>query len=327
MNDEYCTQFDDGAVMCSNLPEPEALLVEEDDGFFETLLSFLSDHSLLLLLGFVVLVMLAASVRIIRHKEAAVIERLGRYNRTSQAGLRVLIPFIERIAERVDLQILRVEVEADIKTSGNEFMTLPVTVLYRAIPDRAHDAFYEVEEPEEAIASLVQNEVKSTASGMTLQEIFDSRDRIKDAVEETLTEKLAGYGYEAKEVVIDNPEVPEELEAAFNNVTVAEQSQKAATAEAEALRIKMEGEARAEAASLKIKGEAINAFRSTIAEGNAVAVIKMTEGTNVSHSAAFDYLATIDRHDAIRDAAAKGAIVVVATGTPTDGLYATLNQS
>lgn len=323
---ECAEEFND-TIRTYDCQTGQLLRVETAPSGWDSLLAWFGDHWLHLLLIGLVLILLVSSVRIIRQKEAAVVERFGRYHRTMQSGLRFKIPLVERIAEHVDLQILRAEFAAAIKTKSNEFITLPVTVMYQAIPARAHDAYYEVEEPEEMISSLVQNTVKAQAATMTLAQIFDSRDEIQAAVEDVLAEKLAGYGHRAAEVVIDNPIVPDELMVAFNGVTVAAQQREAAQAQADALRIRMVGEAEAEAASLEIKGKSAVQFRTTIAEGNATAVLKMTEGTNLSHDSAFGLLGQFDRNDAIRDAAGKGATVVVATGNPSDGLYAGLPRA
>ena len=317
MGDKSCLIDSNGNFYCTTDSSDSPSLMDRID----STLGWLIGHWWLILLALVIIAVIFGNVFIVRQKTAVIIERLGKYQRTLQAGLHAKIPFIDRLVETVDLMIQQIEAKAEIKTSGNEFMTLPVTVLYRVIPERAHDAYYEVDDPEAAIEALIQNEVKSTASGMSLQEIFDSRDRIRLAVEETLTDKLASYGYEVDEVVIDNPIVPKALMTAFNDVTAATQRQRAATADAEALRIKMVGEANAEAESTEIKADAIVNFRNTIAEGNAEAIQKMTEGTNLSHSAILDYFTVVDNNDAVRDAASKGATIVVATGRQTDALF------
>jgi regulator of protease activity HflC (stomatin/prohibitin superfamily) len=225
----------------------------------------------------------------------------------------------------VDLRLMQMDVSVKVKTSTGEFITLPTTIQYRVIEDEAAASFYEVYDPKAAITSLVQNEVKATASTMTLDAVFNSRDVIKASVRDKLTEVMTAYGFEIVDVLIDNPDVPEALEAAFNDVTAAKQRQLAAGADAEALKITMVGEANAEAQSLTIKAGAIVEFRETVAAGNALAVIRMTEGTTIPHSQALWYLTLVDTNDAVRDAAGKGATVVVATGRPNDGLYATLD--
>lgn len=280
----------------------------------------------MVVLAIFILIMFFSSFTVVEQQTRELIERWGKFNRVLEPGLRLKIPFgIEKVAEGVDLRLMQKDVEVKVKTKTGEFITLPVTIQYRVLAGKAYESFYEVFDVVAMITSLVLNEVKATAATMTLDEVFDSRDVIKTAVQDKLTDKMGGYGYAIIDVLIDNPSVPETIEAAFNDVTAAKQRQLAATADAEALRIRMVGEATAEGQSLTIKAESIVGFRETVAAGNALAVLRMTEGTTIPHSQALMYLTLVDTNDAVRDAAGKGATVVVATGRPQDGLYATLD--
>ena len=279
---------------------------------------------MMIVLLIVAIILLFKSVKIVPNKTTYVIERLGKYHRTLPAGMHIIIPFIDRIAHEVDLEQFQISVEANVKTVEDQFIVLPVTVFYRVIPSQSHDSVYEVDDPEAAINSLIQSEVKTTASGMTLKGIFDARESIKVAVEQTLAHEITSYGYEVRNVIIDNPKVPDDLQSAFNNVTIAQQKQRAATAEAEALLIKSIGEAKAEGESLIIKGKSYKQFRQDVAEGNAESIKTMVGDTNLSPESAMQLLAVIDANDAVRDAAGKGATVVVATGNASDSMLSLL---
>lgn len=277
-------------------------------------------------LGLIALTLVISAIELVSEKNAVVIERLGKFHTIFGAGLHFRIPIIDQAVETLSLQIQQMEAQVKVKTNDNVFVTLPVTVQYRAQEQNVREAYYEIEDPAKAIEVLVLNEVKSTAAEMVLEDVFASRDRVQDAVKATLGEQLGRYGYEIINVVVDNPTLSPELENSFNSVMAAQRQQDAARMEAEAMRIKMEGEATAEAASLRIKGDAIVHFRNTIAAGNADAVRVMIEGTDLTGDAVLRYFEVTDVNDAIRDAAAKGATIVVATPNARDGLYATLNN-
>ena len=319
-------RYSDGQLYCPDGTRYEsyASLTQQDNGtFLGNLWDWTTGHWFWLALGLFLLIVLYNNIFVVNQKTALIVERLGKYHKTMQAGLRAKIPFIDNVVQEMNLQIQEIKVKTDIKTSSNEFIVLPVKVFTRVLQDKVELAYYEIENPSAAIASLVQNEVKSIAAGMSLQEIFDSRDTIKQAVLSSLTERLADFGYEITEVVIDNPVVPEKLQEAFNNVTAAQQEQAAATARAEALKIQMVGEATAEAESLRIKATAIVTYRDTLAEGNAAAIEKMVGGTGLSPETVLRFFSVTDTNDAVRDAAGKkGTTIVVATGTPSDALYA-----
>ncbi len=255
---------------------------------------------------------------------AAVVQRFGKHLKISRPGLRVKVPFIDRVVEHVDLSQKQQTSTVGVKSAKNEFLSLPVTVRYRVDPAKVYEAYYMVQakQIENIIESIVLNAVKSVASGMTMDEIFAATSQIKDQVEGQLSERFSPLGLIIEDVLVDDPKVPTEIMSAFNDVVAATQRKLSAERDAEALRIKMMGEAEAEAGSLEIKAKALVSFRDTIASGNAAAIAAMTEGTGLTSGDVLHYFIVVDTNDAVRDAAGKGATVVVATGRPNDALYA-----
>jgi regulator of protease activity HflC (stomatin/prohibitin superfamily) len=310
-NEDYCSQFESSG--------------ETPLDFANNFIgSIFSNIALLALIVFLI-VILALSIKIIRQKTEAVVERLGRYNRTLKPGLRLVFPLIERIADRVDLMQYQLSVETSVKTNDEQMVKLPVAVMVKVIDSSA--SIYEVDEPDDAITALISNEVKAKAAGMSLQEIFDDRESIRSTVTEHLTVKINTWGFDVTEVVIDNPKLTPEMEAAYNSVAAAERSKQAATAAGEALKIKKVAEAVANGESLKISGQAYVAMRDMIAKGNAAAINEMKKDTDLTDSEIMTFLTTIDANDAVRDAAASGATVVVATGRADHATMAMVAQN
>lgn len=317
---DICTSNEFGEVICRSA-------ADENDGFsFGGMLSWIGDHLLVGIILIAGITLLVIATEIVGEKHARIVERLGKFHRVMHAGLRFRIPFIDKVIEEMELWIVDLTENIKVKTSDNVFVTLPVTVQYRVQQDKVKEAYYELEDPEAIITGLVLNEVKSTSAAMRLEDIFSSRDRIEIGVKEMLEERLGAYGYEIVNVVVDNPELSGELEQSYNNVMAAMRLQEAATAEAAALRIKAVGEATANADGLKINAEAQVAYRDTIAAGNAAAIQTMTEGTDLSAQAALHYFMVTDSNDAIRDAAGKGATVVVSSPNPSDKLLSVLTD-
>jgi len=269
----------------------------------------------LMLVGLVILIILVAmSIKIIRQKSVGVVERLGRYNRSLNAGFHMIIPFIETVAHDVNLEQFQLKVTPLIKTNDDQIVDLSVVVMFKVIPAMASDSVYEVDDPQKAISALVNNEVKAKASGMTLQAIFDDRKDIETAVNEELTSTVQGWGFEITKVVIDDPALSKEMRDAYNSVGVAKQRQLAATAEGQALKIKLVADAEANGASMKIQGESYVTLRGQIAKGNSEAIQEMTKDTDLTAFQAMQLFVQIDTNDAVRDAAKGKSTVVVATG-------------
>ena len=263
----------------------------------------------------IVIILVVMAIKVIRQKQVGVIERLGRYNRSLDPGFHMIIPFFERIVDRVDMRQYRVKVKTAIKTKDEQMVVLPVVVLARVTD--AKDALYEVDDPDAALEALLNNEIKAKAATMTLQEVYDDRESMKETINDHLNQKIGAWGLTINEVAIDNPELSEEMEASYNSVAAAERAKQAAAANGAALNIKMIAEAEANGASLKIQGESYKLMRDSLAEGNAAAIKKLQGETDLTASEIMVFLTRIDSNDAVRDAAkSKGATVVVATGSP-----------
>jgi len=308
-NTEYCKEVSVAEAPSSGNP------LDFINDFFA---GIFSNFGLLVVLV-ILIILLVMSAKVIQQQEVGIVERLGRYNRSIGAGFHLVIPFFEKIVHRVDLEQFSINVKSTVKTADDQMVILPVVVLLRVIPGEASTSVYEVMEPEDAIKALVSNEVKAKAATITLDDIFTDRDTIKDAVLSANGETITSYGFEVLQVVIDNPELPEELQIAYNSVAVAKKAQQAATANGEAIRIERVAKAQADGEALAITGDAYVLNRDKIAKGNAAAIKEMVGETGLTAVQALDLLKTIDTNNAVRDAAGnKGTTVVVATGNHSD---------
>ena len=330
---DYCAQNStDGAGLIDNTGGNPAVEVSSSPmdtigSFFEGIFS----NWLLIVLLVIAVILVIISGTIVRQQEVGVVERLGRYHRSLPAGLHFIVPFIDQVAHVVNLEQFLIKVNSEVKTKGDQIVILPVVATLKVIPTAASTSVYEVEDPKEAITALISNEVKATAATMTLDAIYEDRGSITTAILEALGETITTYGFEVRQVVIDNPDVGDELKIAYNSVAVAEKGKQAATAEGEALRIKLVAEAEAKGAALEIAGEAYIKNRAKIAKGNSEALKEMTGDTGLTAVQALNLLVAIDSNNAVRDAAGnKGTTVVVATGNQIDqtlGMLASSNAS
>src|ERR1017187_10710969 len=68
--------------------------------------------------------------------EAAVIQRMGKFNRVATAGINFKLPWLDQIAGRIDLRVQQLALDVETKTKDNVFVKIPVSVQYHAIPDK-----------------------------------------------------------------------------------------------------------------------------------------------------------------------------------------------
>src|SRR3954468_20623271 len=143
------------------------------------------------IVALVVLVFIAIvvfrTIRIIPQARAGVVERLGRYQRTLEPGLAIVVPFVDRVKPLIDLpkQVFSFKPQAVI-TKDNVTVNID-TVLYFTITD-ARSVSYEVASPLQAIEQLTVTTLRNVIGGLTLEEALTSRDQINTALRIVLDE-------------------------------------------------------------------------------------------------------------------------------------------
>ncbi len=258
---------------------------------------------------------------VVKGKTAVILETFGRPHLEAVfPGLRVKWPYpITSIVARVNLQIQEIHADVSVKTSDNAFMTLPVKVQYRAsdVPSGAVKAHYELEAPEKQITSYVLNNVRQTASGMEMTDLYANRDSVEQQVQTALSEQFARFGYIIENVLVDEPQPSIEVRDAFNKVIASKRLMEAARNEAEAQRIKLVGAAQAEAESKKLQGEGMAQMREAIARGLEEAM-KTMSNAGLTSAQSVQLLTDTNRIDAITSAAAHGNTIIIDAGANRD---------
>ena len=117
---------------------------------------------------FFVFLLIASGLFIVKQQTAAIIERFGRFLVIRQPGLHIKIPFIDRIAARLSLKILQLDVIVETKTKDDVFVKLKVSVQYKVLPEKVYDAFYKLDFPQDQITSYVFDVVRAEVPKMKL---------------------------------------------------------------------------------------------------------------------------------------------------------------
>lgn len=240
---------------------------------------------------------------IVQQKTVTIIERFGRFKRIAYPGLNVKIPFLDREAGKLSLQIRELFEEVNAKSKDNAFVKVPVKVQYQVSKNKEYEAFYELENAQEQMKSYIVNVVRSAASGMDMEQLFSSKTVFEDVVEKELNQRFGDYGFTIINVLVDDPQPSSSVVASFNAVIASLREKEAAQNEAEALRIKTVAEAKAEAESLELKAQAYVNQREIVAKG--------IEGLGLSKEQLVSFLERIDWRDTVRDASRNKASVIM----------------
>ena len=213
----------------------------------------------------------------VQQQTRAIVERFGRYVRTSKPGLNFKIPYIEYVVRRVSLRVQQLPVEVETKTLDNVFVKLFVAVQYRVIEGSEADSFYKLQDHEEQIKSYVLDVVRAKVPKMNLDEVFEKKDDVGLAVKTELDVSMKVYGFEIPNALVTDVNPADNVKSAMNEIQTQQRLQVAAAAKGEANKILVVKNAEAEAESKRLQGEGIAKQRSAIIDGLRESISAFTE--------------------------------------------------
>ena len=217
---------------------------------------------------FVLAVLLVLSgLFIVKQQTSAIIERFGRFLAIRQSGLHIKIPLIDRVAGRMSLKILQLDVIVETKTKDDVFVKLKVSVQYKVLTEKVYDAFYKLDYPQDQITSYVFDVVRAEVPKMKLDDVFEKKDDIANAVKRELNDAMINYGYDIIKALVTDIDPDAQVKAAMNRINAAEREKVAAQYEGDAARILIVEKAKAEAESKRLQGQGIADQRREIARG------------------------------------------------------------
>jgi len=213
-----------------------------------------------------VLLFLAAlkSVKIVRPYQRGVVERLGRYHATANPGLRLIIPFVDRMV-RVDMREQVVEVPAqEVITSDNVVVTVYAVIYYEATD--AQRLLYNIANFELAVAKLAQTNLRNLIGDLDLDEALTSSVKINTHLRDILDDATDKWGVRMVRVEIQRIDPPPDVIASMHHQMQSERTRRAVVTEALGVR---------EAAVTRAEGEKQAAILG--AEGDAQAMERIAD--------------------------------------------------
>ena len=232
------------------------------------------DLGVVLTLGFLGLAVLLAfkSVAIVPQSDEYVVERFGRYRVTLAAGINLLVPFLDRVAHKI--QILERQLDAfviSVITRDNVEIELETTVFFRVI--NASKSVYRIKDVPLALRTTAESIIRSAAGKLELDEVQSSRQKMNEEILRNLREASEVWGLEITRSEITDVRVDEATKEAQRQQLNAERERRATVARAEGERQRVELQADGELYEAQKNAEAIK----LTADAEAYAVIKKAE--------------------------------------------------
>jgi regulator of protease activity HflC (stomatin/prohibitin superfamily) len=225
----------------------------------------------LLVVALFVLVTLARTIRIVPQARAGVVERLGRYSRTLTPGLTIVVPFIDRIREMIDLREQVISFAPQPVITEDNLVVSIDTVIYFQVTD-AKAATYEIQNYIQAIDLLTVTALRNLVGGMTLEEALTSRDAINDQLRGILDDATGKWGIRVHRVELKAIDPPASIKETMEKQMRADREKRAAILQAEGVKQAqiLEAEGSKQSAILKAEGDSqAQVLRS---EGQAKAI-------------------------------------------------------
>jgi len=215
----------------------------------------------------VIILLIVDGFFIVRQQTAAIVERFGRFVRTAPAGLNVKVPFIDRVAGRLSLRIQQLDVEIETKTKDNVFVNVMVSVQYYVLPGKVVDAFYKLQNAQGQITSFVFDTVRARVPSIILDDLFEKKDDIAQAVKVELDAVMDDFGYGIIKALVTDIDPDAKVKASMNEINAAQRLREATVQQAEADKIRVVKAAEGEAESKALQGQGIANQRKAIIEG------------------------------------------------------------
>lgn len=226
-----------------------------------------------LAIGVVILLLIAGTIFdgyfIVRTREAAIVERLGKFQTVAHAGFHFKLPWVDRVRDKISLQVRQLDVMVETKTKDNVFVQIPVAVQYQVVEGREREAFYMLSNHEQQIVAYVQDNVRSSVANMDLDDSFSSKDTIARNVAMSLRDNMAEYGWHFVNTLVTDIRPDSRVRESMNSINAAQREREAAIAQAEAEKIRVVKEAEGAAEARKLQGRGVADQRKEIVQGIA----------------------------------------------------------
>jgi regulator of protease activity HflC (stomatin/prohibitin superfamily) len=213
----------------------------------------------------------ARTIRIIPQARAGIVERLGRYNATLDAGLTIVIPFVDRLKPLIDLREQVVSFAPQpVITSDNVTVQIDSVLYFQVTDPKA--VTYEVANPLQAIEQLTVTTLRNVAGGMSLEETLTSRDQINTELRVVLDEATGKWGIRVNRVELKAVDPPASIQEAMEKQMRAERDRRAAILTAEGVKASqvLTAEGEKQSAVLRAEGQRQSAILKSEGEAKAI---------------------------------------------------------
>ena len=267
----------------------------------------------LLILLVIIFIIACMSIKIVRQSEVYIIERLGKFSKVADAGLTIIIPFIDHVRSVVSLKQQTMDVPPQgVITKDNVTITIDTVVFYQ-ITDPAK-AVYEIQSLKKGIEYLAITTIRDIIGKMDLDETFSSRDGINNQLRVVLDDATDRWGCKVDRVEIKDITPPADIRDAMEKEMNAERNKRAMILESEAQRQSAITIAEGKKQAAILEAEADKEAKIRRAAGEAQAIKEVAEAKAKEIQMIYDAMKKADPNDKLVQLKSLEALEEVAKG-------------
>jgi regulator of protease activity HflC (stomatin/prohibitin superfamily) len=229
----------------------------------------------ILLFAFIVLFKI---IRIVPQKQAFIVERLGKYSKTLEAGFHTLMPFVDRVAYKHTLKEQAVDVAPQACITKDNIAVEVDGILYMQVVD-PKKASYGINNYQFASVQLAQTTMRSVMGKLELDKTFEERETINSVIVDAVDKASDPWGVKVTRYEVKNIMPPQSIKDAMEKQMRAEREKRATIAESEGDRQAKINRAEGEKQQMIAQSEGEKQKRINEAEGRAVEIQRVAEAT------------------------------------------------
>ena len=187
---------------------------------------------ILILLSLFVLIAFLSTFKVVPQRSAYIVERLGKYSRTLEAGFHILIPFIDKIAYRQNQKEQAIDVASQTCITKDNIAVEVDGILYLQVID-PQKASYGIDNYKFAVVQISQTTMRSIIGKMELDKTFEERETVNASIVDAVDKASDPWGIKVSAVEVKHVDLPEDMRRAMSRQAEAEREKRAKIIHAE----------------------------------------------------------------------------------------------